>query len=244
MHPEMNELGQPIGFVVPNWIPASRPASEPMEGRFCRLEPLNAGHAAELWEAFSLDREGRGWTYLFDGPYEDFGAFENWVSAAVRRQDSVFFAIRELQNGRAAGIASYLRIAPEAGSIEVGNLHFSPLLQQTPAATEAMFLMMRNAFALGYRRYEWKCNALNEPSRRAAERLGFTFEGIFRQALVVKGRNRDTAWFSILNSEWPEIQAAFLQWLAPENFDAEGRQRRSLGEMMRAARKTPGGADG
>lgn len=232
MQAETNALGQPIGFPVPNWTPPPVPPREVMAGRTCRLEPLAAAHAEELWAAISLDREGGSWTYLPYGPFEDFAGYNGWLRGALASEDTVFFAIRELQTNRAVGIAAYLRIAPEAGSIEVGHLYFSPLLQRTVAATEAMFLMMRRAFELGYRRYEWKCNAHNEPSRRAALRLGFSYEGTFRQAAVVKGCNRDTAWFSIIDAEWPARQAAFTRWLAPENFDGEGRQRESLGAVM------------
>ncbi len=145
--------------------------------------------------------------------------------------DPLFFAIIDNQTGKAVGVASYLRIDPANGTIEVGHLHFSPLMQRTPIATEAMWLMMREAFALGYRRYEWKCNTLNYPSRSAAQRLGLSFEGIFRQAIISKGRNRDTAWYAAINKEWPKLDAAFQTWLAPENFNAEGRQRVSLSKL-------------
>jgi RimJ/RimL family protein N-acetyltransferase len=161
------------------------------------------------------------------GPYPTFDDYAAWVDSARITRDPLFFTILAPQP---AGVAAYLRIAPEAGSIEVGHINFSPLLQRTAAATEAMYLMMARVFDLGYRRYEWKCDALNAPSRRAAERLGFTFEGIFRQATVYKGRNRDSAWYSIIDQEWPARRAAFERWLAPENFDAHGRQRAKLGE--------------
>ncbi|BAP89614.1 putative Acyl-CoA N-acyltransferase [Burkholderiales bacterium GJ-E10] len=154
--------------------------------------------------------------------------------------DPLLFAIVDNATERALGVAGYLRITPNAGTIEIGHLHFSPLLQRTAMATEALFLMMREAFALGYRRLEWKCNSLNQPSRRAAQRLGFRFEGIFRQAAVVKGRNRDTAWFSIIDGEWPALHAAIERWLAPENFDRDGRQRVSLTSLTEAANRTPG----
>jgi RimJ/RimL family protein N-acetyltransferase len=150
------------------------------------------------------------------------------VEARQDSADPLFFAVVDAASGRAAGVASYLRIDPVNGVIEVGHLAFAPQLQRTRVATEAMYLMMKHAFSLGYRRYEWKCDALNAPSRRAAERLGFTFEGVFRQAIVYKGRSRDTAWFSVIDSEWPVLETAFLAWLDPDNFDADGRQRRSL----------------
>jgi RimJ/RimL family protein N-acetyltransferase len=223
----MSEL--PTGPPVPGWTSRPAPPREPLEGRFCRVEPLSATHHANsLYDANSLDREGRMWTYLFEGPYADRAEYRAWIEAAEASTDPLFYAIVDAGLGRATGIASYLRIENTHGVIEVGHIAYSPLLQRTSPATEAMYLMMRQAFALGYRRYEWKCDALNAASRRAALRLGFRFEGIFRQAIVYKGRNRDTAWFSIIDSEWPEIDAAFQDWLAPGNFDADGCQRRRL----------------
>ena len=177
------------------------------------------------------------WTYLPYGPFDSLDTYRAWTEEMSRRSDPLFFAIIDHNSGhasgRAVGLASYLRIDPAAGSIEVGHLHYSPLLQRTPAATEAMFLMMERAFNLGYRRYEWKCDALNAPSRAAAQRLGFTFEGIFRQAVVVKGRNRDTAWFSIIDAEWPALANAFRRWLDPANFDPQGKQRERLSTLTR-----------
>lgn len=232
--PHTNDLGQVLGFPVPNWRGATVPPPEPMRGRFCRLEPLEPEvHARDLWGALALDERGESWTYLYHGPFADFESYHDWLKMSQKRPDAVPYAIVSLSTSQAVSITMFLRIEPEAGSIEVGNLHFSPLLQRTPAATEAMFLMMKRAFELGYRRYEWRCNSLNEPSRRAAQRLGFTFEGVFRQAAVVKGHNRDTAWFSILDSEWPRLQIAFETWLAPENFDAQGQQKCTL-EACRA----------
>ena len=153
-----------------------------MTGRFCRLEPLDPrAHTEQLWAAFSRDVDGRNWTYLFHGPYDAIEAFADWIRTAASSADPMFFTVIDLALGSAVGVASYLRIAPAAGSIEVGHINFSPLLQRTPAATEAMYSMMKHAFELGYRRYEWKCDALNAPSRAAAERLGLTFEGVFRQ---------------------------------------------------------------
>jgi RimJ/RimL family protein N-acetyltransferase len=197
-----------------------------MEGRYCRVEPLELHHACDLWDANAHDTDHRNWTYLRDGPYARFEDYAAWVEDAEATSDPLFYAIMA---PKAAGVASYLRIMPEAGSIEVGHINLSPPLQRTRAATEAMYLMMKRAFDLGYRRYEWKCDALNAPSRAAAERLGFTYEGTFRQANVYKGRNRDTAWYSVIDSEWPNRRAAFERWLAPENFDAEGKQRTKLG---------------
>ena len=224
-----NDLGQPIGPPVADWKPLPRPSHDAMHGRYCRLEPLDAArHAADLHDAYSLDRDGRMWTYLFSGPFTTRDEYRAWVESRQGSQDPLFFAVVDAAIGRATGVASYLRIDPAHGVVEVGHIAFSPLLQRTRAATEAMYLMMRHAFALGYRRYEWKCDALNAPSRRAAERLGFTFEGIFRQAVVYKGRSRDTAWYSIIDSEWPGRETAFLAWLDPSNFETDSRQKRPL----------------
>jgi RimJ/RimL family protein N-acetyltransferase len=223
-----NALGQPIGEALPHWIPPARPPREPMRGRWCRLEPLLPEHADDLFASASADVDGRTWTYLAYGPFDDPGAHRAWVEEAAAGSDPLFHAIVDAGSGRALGVASYLRIDPGSGSIEVGHIRYAPALQRTPAATEAMYLMMRRVFALGYRRYEWKCDALNAPSRRAAQRLGFSFEGVFRQATVYKGRNRDTAWYSTIDGEWPALEHAFRRWLAPENFDDGGRQRESL----------------
>jgi RimJ/RimL family protein N-acetyltransferase len=224
-----NELGQPIGEPVPGWTARRHPPDSPIEGRFCRVERLDpARHAADLHAANAADREGRMWTYMAYGPFPDEAAYRAWAEKMAPGQDPLFHAVLD-PSGRAVGVASYLRIEPAVGVIEVGHIALSPALQRTPAATEAMYLMMRRVFAeLGYRRYEWKCDALNAPSRAAAERLGFRYEGTFRQATLYKGRNRDTAWFSITDKEWPERQAAFEAWLDPANFDADGRQRRPL----------------
>ena len=227
---DTNELGQPLGQTLGGWTPRPYPLRRPMEGRTCRLEPANVDtHAGELFTAFRDDTTGRNWTYLPYGPFATNDAFAGWMQEFCLGDDPLFFAVVGNATGRASGLASFLRIAPPHGVIEVGHIHFSPELQQTVAATEAMYLMMRRAFdELGYRRYEWKCDSLNTGSRRAAERLGFSYEGTFRQAAVVKDRNRDTAWFSILDTEWPARKRAFETWLDPANFGADGRQRRSL----------------
>ena len=199
-----------------------------------RLEPVDAGrHAGDLFEA------SRGadeiWTYLAYGPFESLQSFTEWVKARAASTDPLFYAVVDRQAHAARGMASLMRMAPADGVIEIGHIWFAPSLQRTPQATEAIFLLARHAFDdLGYRRLEWKCDSLNLPSRRAAERFGFTYEGIFRQHMVIKGRNRDTAWFSIIDSEWPSRRAAFGQWLAPGNFDRDGRQRRSLTEIRAA----------
>jgi RimJ/RimL family protein N-acetyltransferase len=203
----------------------------------CRVEPLDpARHAEDLFKAYHLAPDDRDWTYL---PSEerptDLAAFRDHLAAEAAKDDPLHVAVIDKATGCAVGACAYLRIAPQHGVIEIGYIAWSPLLQRRPASTEAVFLMMRRAFdELGYRRFEWKCDSLNAPSRRAAERYGFTFEGVFRQALVTKGRNRDTAWYSIINSEWPVIRTTFETWLAPENFDAEGRQRQSLAAIRAA----------
>lgn len=233
MSHDTNAFGQALGAHVADWRPPPRPDRVALSGRWCRLEALDPErHGAGLYAAYAADPAGANWTYLPYGPFASQGEYLDWLCRVSAGDDPLFYAI-VAPDGRPLGAAAYLRIAPEAGSIEVGHLSFSPLLQRQPAATEAMFLMMRQAFALGYRRYEWKCNALNAPSRRAAQRLGFSYEGVFRQAQVVKGRNRDTAWYSVIDGEWPALNAAFEAWLASENFDAQGRQRLALSELTR-----------
>ncbi len=235
---DRNRLGQPIGDALSGWTARARPARLPMEGDFCILEPLRRDrHLATLFAAFGEDREDRIWTYLPYGPFAGESALGAWIDEAAAGEDPLFFAIVERRSGRALGVASYLRIAPESGSIEVGHINYAPALQRTAAATEAMYLMMRRVFGeLGYRRYEWKCDALNDASRQAAERLGFRFEGVFRQATVYKQRNRDTAWFSVIDREWPVLERGYAVWLDPANFDAAGNQRRGLGDCIREAR--------
>lgn len=236
--PVWNHLGQPIGPPLPAWKPLAPPPREPLQGRYCRLEPLDANrHAAELFAANQLDTNNRMWTYLPYGPFASIEQYAEWVQAASKSNDPLFFAIIDLQTNLAVGVASYLRIDPSNGVIEVGHLAFSPHLQRTPAATEAMYLMMKHAFDLGYRRYEWKCDALNAPSRAAAERLGFKFEGIFRQAVIYKQRSRDTAWYSIIDREWPAIEAAFARWLDSANFNEQGEQQRRLSDLTAVVRK-------
>ncbi len=236
-----NTLGQPVGFPMPDWIARALPPVTAMAGRYCRVEPLDlARHAAQLFQANSDDVQGRNWTYLLAEPPADFTAYRDWLAGICGLADPMFHAVIDLYTNQAVGVAAFMRIDQASGVIEVGHINFSPRLQRTRASTEAMFLMMRRAFdELGYRRYEWKCDSLNAPSRAAALRYGFQFEGVFRQALVGKQRNRDTAWFSILDSEWPQIKRAFEQWLHPDNFNAEGRQKNSLGSLMVASGGQP-----
>lgn len=235
-----NTHGQPIGAALPDWKAPPTPPHESMVGRFCRVEPLSlTRHADALYEQVALDDDPAGWTYLGYGPFASAADYRAWVADVAAGNDPLFFAIVDIASKRPIGVASYLRIDPTNGAVEVGHLHFTHRLRRTPAATEAMALMMQRAFKLGYRRYEWKCDALNAPSRRAAARLGFQFEGIFRQAVVYNGRSRDTAWFSIIDREWPAIDAALRTWLAADNFDAEGRQLRSLSNLMPCAEDAP-----
>ncbi|WP_136253296.1 GNAT family N-acetyltransferase [Onishia niordana] len=241
-----NAYNQPVGRPVPGWQGAKRPRPVALTGQRVRVEPLDADrHANDLFTAWQSpdappesqpnDAPAARWTYLGGRPFDDRPGCHAWLAEQAASADPRFYAIVDAACGQAQGIAAYLNIVPEHGSIEVGHLNFSPRLARTAAATEAMVLMMGHAFALGYRRYEWKCDALNAPSRRAAERLGFRFEGVFRQHRVVQGRNRDTAWFSVLDGDWPALERAFARWLAPDNFDACGRQRRPLGELTEAA---------
>jgi RimJ/RimL family protein N-acetyltransferase len=233
MSVDRNEFEQPIGFAIDNWQPRRHPPRAVMNGTFCTVEPINVvKHGRSLFEANLKAEDGRYWTYLAYGPFASLADYARWMEATCLGSDPQFYAILDNRSGRALGVASYLRIQPEVGVIEVGHINFAPELQRTPAATEAMYLMMKHVFeALGYRRYEWKCDDLNEPSKNAAVRLGFKPEGVFRQATMYKGRNRDTAWFSIVDKEWPRQKRAFEAWLDHSNFDATGQQKRRLQEF-------------
>jgi RimJ/RimL family protein N-acetyltransferase len=225
---------QPIGPLVDSH-PAKRPERVTLKGRWVTLLPLDAGaHAEALYEGSNGDAAREAvWAYLFDGPYASLDEFRANLEAKARSADPLFFAVIDNSSGRAVGYQTFLRIDPPNRVIEVGNLMYTPLMQRTAGATEAQYLFAKYVFEeLGNRRYEWKCNALNAPSRRAAERFGFTFEGIFRQHMIVKGGNRDTAWFAMLDSEWPARKAAYERWLAPDNFDSNGRQRTALSALM------------
>lgn len=223
--------GQPVGLPVET-REAPRPGPVRLDGRFGHLEKLEAGHAGALWEAVKGDEAL--WTYMGYGPFADAAAFSAWVAQRAALADPYAYAVIDAA-GRAVGIVTLMEIRPAMRVIEVGNIVYTPALQHTPLATEVQYLLARHVFeTLGYRRYEWKCNALNAPSRRAAERFGFTFEGVFRAHMIVKGRNRDTAWYAMLDAEWPARKVAFERWLAPENFDAQGRQRTRLSVMNQA----------
>ena len=203
-----------------------------MEGRYARLEPLDpARHGPTIHAANLSDASGSMWAYLPYGPFATLADWTAWAEPMARSEDPLFFAIIDRATGSAVGVAAYLAIVPEHGSIEVGHIAYSPRLQRTPAATDAMYLMMRAAFEAGYRRYEWKADALNDPSRAAAARLGLSYEGVFRQHRVVKGHNRDSIWFAATDTEWPALRAAFERWLDPANFDASGRQLARLSDL-------------
>ncbi|MCW6507160.1 GNAT family N-acetyltransferase [Lichenifustis flavocetrariae] len=219
---------RPLGSIVQPGH-ATRPEPGTLTGGFVRLVPLAAAHADDLFPIAGGAENAWLWDYMPDGPFPDLAGFREHIARKAASADPLFFAILDKGSGKAIGHTTLMRIDTANRAIETGNILFSPLLQRTPGATESMYLLARHAFDdLGYRRYEWKCNALNMPSRRAAERFGFTFEGVFRQHMIVKGRNRDTAWYSMLDTEWPAVKNGFEAWLAPGNFDAEGRQKASL----------------
>lgn len=234
--PLINSYGQPIGAPLPGWTKRPRPERTDMEGRLVRLAPLDPElHGDLLYAPNMADGAGVDWTYLPYGPFETAQEYRTWLDGVAAQDDPLFFTIVDQATRTPVGLLSYLRIDPANGVIEIGHIKLGRAVQRSAGATEAIFLMMKRAFdELGYRRFEWKCNALNAPSRRAAARFGFTFEGVFRQAIVVKGRNRDTAWYSIIDAEWPRVKAAFELWLEPANFDEAGRQRRSLADIRAA----------
>ena len=212
-----------------------------MAGRYCSVEPIDPErHARALHEANMRDPTGRAFTYLSAGPFASYDAYLAWITAFCLGRDPLFHAIVDSATGNAVGVASYMRIDAGNGAIEVGHINYSLLLQRTRAATEAMYLMMQRVFELGYRRYEWKCDSLNAASRAAAQRLGFSYEGVFRQAVVYTGRNRDTAWYAMIDSEWPALREAYRQWLDPANFDAQGRQRLRLSDLTAPVLKRRG----
>ncbi|HLD64618.1 MAG TPA: GNAT family protein [Pseudomonas sp.] len=217
-----------------DWKPAQPPAAQPLTGRLVRLEPLERGqHGADLWQALQgPESDPKLWDYLPYGPFGERGNFDAWLDGLATTPR--FYAVIEQASGRALGLLSYLNIVPAHGSIEIGHICYGRAMQRTAGATEVIYLLARHAFELGYRRLEWKCNNLNARSKRAAERFGFCYEGLFRQHLVIKGRNRDTAWYALLDQEWPACREAFERWLAADNFDTQGRQKHSLAELREA----------
>ncbi|PWW02999.1 GNAT family N-acetyltransferase [Mangrovibacter plantisponsor] len=236
----LNEFNQPVGAPLTGWQGCPLPQHCNLQGHYCHLVPLNAAsHSEQLYAAWLQAEDDRGWTWLPAGPFPDFASFNQFIIQAAESRDPLHYAVIDNASGEATGSLALMRQDPKNGVIEVGSVIFSPRLQHTTAATEAHALLMQYVFnTLGYRRYEWKCDSLNAPSRRAAERLGFTFEGIFRQAIVYKGRNRDTAWFSLLDSEWPQVHDALSAWLSPGNFDEHGKQRQAL-SALRACQQKP-----
>ncbi|MFN2617289.1 MAG: GNAT family N-acetyltransferase [Thermoleophilaceae bacterium] len=228
----------PLGEEL-DWRPVERPTPMSIRGSHVLVRPVDAEADAEPLFAASHPADGDRtiWTYLHDGPYASPDELRRMLSRAASSEDPLFFTLAALPKERPLGIASYLRVTPEFGVIEIGHIWFGAPLRRTTAATEAIYLLARHAFdELGYRRLEWKCNALSAASRRAAERFGFSFEGVFRKHMVIKGRTRDTAWYAITDDEWPAIRSGFEGWLAPDNFGDDGRQRRSLGELIEEAR--------
>lgn len=224
------EIEKEFGAPIPDWSLRPRPDAAPLQGQYARLERLDpAAHTADLHHANCAD-DGI-WDYLPYGPFDQMADYRAWVEEVAARPDPHFFAVQDRSSGRFGGVASLMRIDQDNGTIEVGHINFAAPLQKTRAATEAIYLLMSWAFENGYRRFEWKCDALNMGSRRAAQRFGFSYEGVFRQALIYRGRNRDTAWFACIDTEWPELRAAFTQWLAAENFDASGQQIMGLRQL-------------
>lgn len=236
MSPLLNSFQQPIGAPAPEWTARPRPERVTLHGRYCRLEPLDAArHAADLYRAHAQAPDQRGWTYMLMGPFDDLEGYRAYAQQAAQCNDPLHYAVIDLTSGQALGTLALMRIDAANGAIEMGTVMFSPALQRTPASTEAQYLLMRYAFdTLGYRRYEWKCDSLNAPSRQAALRLGFQFEGIFRQSGFYKGRSRDTAWFAIVRSDWPALRQALEQWLSPDNLPSDGTQRQSLAALRAA----------
>jgi len=218
-----------LGFAV-KFKKAKLPSKKKLVGKYCFLEPINIRkHSKDLYKNYSLDKKNVIWTYLPYGPFKSHGSFKKWLKSFCLNKDPFFYAIYSIKHNQSCGMASYLRITPEHGLIEVGHINYSPILQNTTEGTETMYLMMKNAFeVLGNRRYEWKCNNLNSASKYAAERLGFKFEGIFRQMFIFKGRNRDTAWYSIIDKEWPNYKKKYLFYLKKSNFTKTNRQRKKL----------------
>lgn len=232
---DINEFNQAVGYPLENWTAVKSPSKHNIQGSYCLLEVLDvAKHGTKLFDNLSLNNRGESWTYLPYGPFNHYAEFEDWIKKTTAEQDTLLYAIIDVKSQLPIGIAGYLRINPEHGVIEIGHLHFSNLLKKTPAATEAIYLLLYQAFEeLKYRRCEWKCHSLNEASQKAAVRLGFQFEGIFRQHNVFKQRNRNTAWFSIIDSEWPELMEKFKLWLNSNNFGSDGQQRLKLQEVCR-----------
>ncbi|MFM2479420.1 GNAT family N-acetyltransferase [Celerinatantimonas sp. MCCC 1A17872] len=235
----INQYGQAIGYPLPHWSACSRPQSIVLQGQYCRLEPLNVQkHAQDLFDAYSSATDERDWTYMFTGPFHTIEELTEHLQQIESCLDPKRYVVIDSQSNKAVGSVALMRIDSANGVVEVGNVAFSPALQKTIAATEAQFLLMRYVFEqLHYRRYEWKCDSLNEPSKAAALRLGFSFEGIFRQAAVYNGRSRDTSWYAMIDKDWPMIRDALINWLAPNNFNHQGQQQQSLSDIRMAQQR-------
>ncbi|EPB5650545.1 GNAT family protein [Citrobacter braakii] len=233
--PEINLYGQTVGDIVPDWNGAAVLPREELAGQYCRLVPLDAdSHAADLFDAYAQAPDDRDWTWLASSRPMSVEATACWVEGKSTDASLVPYAVIEQGSGRAVGLVCFMAIEREHGSVEIGHVTWSPRMKNTVLGTESIWLLLRQAFALGYRRVEWKCDSLNTASRRAAERLGFIFEGRFRQKIVRKGRNRDSDWLSMIDSEWPQCDAVLQRWLAADNFDEKGQQRRSLAACQHA----------
>ncbi|WP_424978535.1 GNAT family N-acetyltransferase [Leisingera sp. S232] len=239
----INEYGQPVGASLEGWGGAAHPGHKAMLGTYAKLVPLDpVTHTQDLFSAYREDPKAAIWTYMANGPYNTASGLQNWISQVSGSDEQPFFAVVDQNDNTAKGVASFLRIDPLQGVMEIGSITFAPGLQRTRVATEAIFLMMQRALGeLGYRRLEWKCDALNAPSRRAAERFGFTYDGLFEQAVIYKGRNRDTAWYSLLDKDWAPVERGFLAWLAKENFDGAGQQCQRLADFINAERQAAAG---
>ena len=231
---KLNEFGQPVGEALPEWQPVEPPTISYIEGKYCRLERLDAHrHAESLYQAFQQSEDERNWTYLPYGPFTSLQDYRDFLVGMANKSDPYQFAVIDSATGNAVGTVALMRIDVTNGVIEVGHLVYSPFMQRTAMSTEVMSLLLEYVFfTLGYRRLEWKCDSLNAPSRAAAVRFGFTFEGIFRQMLVTQGRNRDTAWYALLDSEYSRLRVGYQAWLAPDNFDAAGMQMQRLTDFF------------
>lgn len=228
--------GGPVSDNLKGWQPRPRPTRTPLEGRYVRLEPLNAAsHGDGLFEIATVPDAADRFRYLSEEPPVSRSVFQAWLEKVEASVDPLYFAVIDMASGKAAGRQTFMRIEPAHGCMEIGHIHWGSAIARKPAATEAHYLFLKHAFEdLGYRRWEWKCNNRNEPSKRAAERFGFKLEGIFRQHMIAKGENRDTAWFSIIDTEWPALKRAYEAWLDPANFDSAGQQRQRLEEIHAA----------
>ncbi|MES2206691.1 MAG: GNAT family protein [Pseudomonadota bacterium] len=241
MSDSINSFGQPVGLSIKNWIAPSFPAVKKINGHWCVIEPLDVlRHGLSLFESNGLDADDKSWTYLVYGPFKYYEDYEEFLTKLINTPNSLSFAVIDKKTDKAIGIIVYDVIEPHNGSLEIGNIKFSSLLKQTTIATEALYLLIKEAFSLGYRRIQWRCNSLNIASRKAAQRLGFSYEGLFRQTTISKGFNRDTAWYSLIDQDWLELRVAFEQWLNLNNFDENGKQKIRLSALTLPLLKAQG----